>query len=200
MFSFLKKEIDYDSEKFYISRLNLVSPQRKIYAEKYKFLTDKIQCVESWLLLKKLLEENYGIHGPLDFSFAENGKPFLKNYPEIRFSLSHCRKACVCAVDKNPVGADIEEIPGKPDDELFRFALSRKEYEAVNESENPCAAFAEFWTKKESYLKLTGEGLSDNLKNVLSQEILNEYIFETTANLEKGYVFTICRKDELKTL
>lgn len=91
-------------------------------------------------------------------------------------------------------GADIEEIHGKPDDELFRFALSRKEYEAVNESENPCAAFAEFWTKKESYLKLTGEGLSDNLKNVLSQEILDEYIFETTANLEKGYVFTICRK------
>lgn len=45
MFSFLKKEIDYDSEKFYISRLNLVSQQRKIYAEKYKFLADKIQCV-----------------------------------------------------------------------------------------------------------------------------------------------------------
>lgn len=160
MFSFLKKEIDYNSEKFYISRLNLVSQQRKNYAEKYKFLADKIQCVESWLLLKKLLEENYGIRGPLDFSFAENGKPFLKNYPEIRFSLSHCRK----------------------------------EYEAVIESENPCAAFAELWTKKESYLKLTGEGLSDNLKNVLSQEILDEYIFETTANLEKGYVFTICRK------
>lgn len=50
-------------------------------------------------------------------------------------------------------------------------------------------ATSEFRAKKESFLKLTGEGLRDNMKDVLSGT--NEVSLATEINRPAGYVYSI---------
>ena len=61
-------------------------------------------------LLEKVLLENYKISQPLVFEKGEFGKPYLKDYPQIHFNLSHCNGLIVCAVDTLEVGIDCEKI------------------------------------------------------------------------------------------
>ena len=49
--------------------------------------------------------------------------------------------------------------------------------------------FTELWTRKESFLKLTGEGLRDNMKDVLYDA--REVAFTTVINRHAGYVYSI---------
>lgn len=45
------------------------------------------------------------------------------------------------------------------------------------------------WTKKESLLKLTGEGINDNMKSVLSPESMSRISMET--NVCDNYVYSV---------
>ena len=54
--------------------------------------------------------------------------------------------------------------------------------------------FTEFWARKESFLKLTGEGLRDNLKDVLSDA--NEATISTGINRSAGYIHSVAIWEE----
>jgi 4'-phosphopantetheinyl transferase len=43
---------------------------------------------------------------------------------------------------------------------------------------------------KEARLKLTGEGISDNLKNVLDDT--SQLKFTTVEQLDRNYIYTVC--------
>lgn len=127
---------------------------------------DRFLCGKSFLLLEDLLRERFGLSRCPEFSYGSSGKPFLKDYPDIFFNISHCRKGIAVAVSDSPVGIDIEEI--QFDQDLAAAVLSPDEFAAVISSEDPAIGFTEIWTRKESFLKLTGEGLRDNMKDVLA--------------------------------
>ena len=166
--------------------LKQVSPQRKEKALRYRHEAGQRQSVAVYLLLKKALEQEYGITGDLEFGFQEQGKPFLLQYPEIHFSLSHCKVAVACAVSDHPVGIDIEHIrPYHPD--LGAYVLNEEDLRQVERSERPDVEFIKRWTQKESYLKLTGEGIRNDLKTL----DMSTAHFETVVNLEKEYVCTM---------
>jgi 4'-phosphopantetheinyl transferase len=65
--------------------------------------------------------------------------------------------------------------------------MNEKEVEQIERAERPDVEFIRLWTKKEAMLKLTGEGLTNDLKSVLTG---NEQI-ETTVNMEKNYVWSV---------
>ncbi|MGL4369556.1 MAG: 4'-phosphopantetheinyl transferase family protein, partial [Spirochaetota bacterium] len=46
---------------------------------------------------------------PEDITLSEKGKPVLRG-GELGFSVSHCGQWAVCAVSRDPVGADIEAL------------------------------------------------------------------------------------------
>lgn len=95
----------------------------------------------------------------------EQGKPWLKNYPQIHFNISHGKDMVVCGVDRNPLGVDVEAVrPVKPN--IFRRVLTKKEQEWLKKCEEIYGEngwyrdFFRLWTLKESYAKAVGKGLA----------------------------------------
>lgn len=183
-------ELQSITEREFQNDLLNVPQWRRDKALSFKFFIDKVLCIKSYLLLKKGLELEFGIIGNPEFSYLENGKPILKYHPDIHFNLSHCKKGIICVLDEKPVGCDIEEIPDEIDMQLCEFSFNKQELNQIKGAENSCIEFAKLWTKKEALLKLSGEGLTDDLKTVLSKNQILNKSFKTTVCLDKGYVYT----------
>lgn len=88
--------------------------------------------------------------------YGPSGKPMLPGGPE--FSLSHTKGAVILAVDRAPVGVDVERIrPVSP--KLPRRIMSPKEYAWFSVRGSQPEDFFTLWTLKESYYKALGTGL-----------------------------------------
>ena len=182
------------TEEMYRSALAEISEQRREAAGRYKHFDDRKRCVCAYRLLQEALRVEYGIVSPPLFAYNEHGKPFLRDYPHIHFSLSHCRRAVVCAVGDEPVGIDVEDV--KPvGRELMAYTCSEAECAEIEASLAPDWTFARLWTMKESTYKLEGTGLRDNLKSVLSIAA-DRYRYQSVAHHGKGYIYTLCRKKD----
>ena len=159
----------------------------------FRFPAGQYQSAAAWNLLARALREEYGITEAPALTYSEQGKPFFRDYPDIHFNLSHCRRGVACIVDNQPVGIDIEEI-GRGTESLAHYVLNDEEIQVFQDAENPQIAFTKFWTMKESYLKLTGEGLTNELKTVLTPEVMKNTTITTKICPEKGYVYSWARK------
>lgn len=101
-------------------------------------------------------------------SFGRNGKPFFINYPNIQFNLSHSGDYVVGAFDSRPVGIDIQEHR-KIKDNMARHFLNDKELVYIagqTKRAEKEKLLCRFWTIKESYIKLTGEGMKKPMKEI----------------------------------
>lgn len=115
-------------------------------------------------LLQTVLHLEYGIILP-NLSYNSHGKPYLTDFPQIHFNLSHCDGLAVCAVGTASMGVDSEKIRPMRTRVLQR-SFSPEEASAVLESENPDEIFFRYWTLKESYVKAIGIGVSYPLHTV----------------------------------
>ena len=180
------------TDEMYRRELSKVSDQRREAAERLFRAHDRIRSVLSYRLLQHGLKCEYRIDVAPEFIFNEDGKPFLRDYPQIYFSLSHCDKAVACAISKCPIGIDVETL--RPfDAELAEYVCSEEEFAAISASPDPAVAFTALWTKKESLCKMLGTGLPSKEK---LQQILHlpfQASFETIVNKVAGYVLSTCR-------
>ncbi|MBC9712994.1 4'-phosphopantetheinyl transferase superfamily protein [Streptomyces sp. TRM66268-LWL] len=90
-----------------------------------------------------------------------HGRPALPGAP-LHFSLSHTRDLALLAFAPTPVGVDVEPLPAEDLVADVATALHPQEQRELSQlpvSEGP-SAFARCWTRKEAYLKGTGEGLA----------------------------------------
>lgn len=167
--------------------LSEISEQRREKALRFKHEQGKRECVAAYLLLKRALSEEYRIEENPILAERDKGKPYIIGHEDIHFNISHCREAVVCVVSNEEVGVDVERI--RPyNDHLARYVLNEEEYSQVKQSDNPALEFTKFWTMKEALLKLTGEGIRDDLKKALTG---SKAKFQTHKNIDKGYVYTI---------
>ncbi len=164
---------------------------RRMQALAFRFHTDRVLCTHAYLLLEKLLHEEYGIPAAPVFGYVSAGKPVLKDYPDIHFNMSHCPEGVMCVVGDIPVGCDIEPVMESVDEALLRHCANPREAEAILASPDPCIEFTRLWTVKESVLKLTGEGLSDDLPGLLTPDLLRNLHLETHVCPDKGYVWSV---------
>ena len=184
--------IDTDIRPFDLQQaLALCSQQRRSQALQKKREEDRRLCVMTYRLLCRALQAEYSIDGTPQLDYAAEGKPQLKDYPQIHFNWSHCRCGAVCGVSSAAIGVDAEAIrPYK--DSLARYTLNETEYRRVAESHSPDKAFVRLWTQKEALLKMTGKGLRTDLKTVLTQEreqveaALNEKTVLTSFEISDG--------------
>lgn len=165
-----------------------VSAQRREQAMKFKHENGKRLCLAVYLLLKKGLLAEYGITENPVLGYSEDGKPFLLDYPDICFNFSHSGNVALCALSDQPVGADVEMIR-KISPSLVNYTMNDSEQEQINASSNPTMQFLYFWTRKEALLKLTGEGIHNDMKMVLSES--EKYLFETVQTEE--YIYSIAK-------
>ena len=194
----LEPDLSSYTDAAFEADLRRIPAQRREKALRYRFQEDRKRCVLAYMLLWKGLREEYGIEDAPIFAFGPHEKPYLSGRPDIHFSLSHTGNAVLCALDSRPVGADIEMISTRGLEHLLSV-LSADECEAVRQAENPAVQFLCFWTRKESYLKLTGEGLTGPraLQTIPTRDT-DTVSFETTVCEAEGFVYSVCRWKEGK--
>ncbi|MDO5849572.1 MAG: 4'-phosphopantetheinyl transferase superfamily protein [Methanobacteriaceae archaeon] len=135
---------------------NRVSNQRKTKIEQFKFEKDKkLSCGVELLLLKSL--NDIGIKDPI-FKLDKNNKPYLSNYPNIHFNLSHSGTMVACGISDSQIGVDIEYNDPNIDLNIAKNYFFNNEYKSIISSPNPKDEFFNYWTLKESYMKYTSLG------------------------------------------
>ena len=179
--------IDSMGESQLAQALDAVSPARRAKALTYVNAIDRKLSVAAELLLRRALRDMCISQLPR-IAEGEYGKPYFPDSPHLHFSISHCRLCVACAVSAKPIGIDVECIDSYAPD-LAEAVLNAQEQREVLASPSPAEAFVRYWTMKESYLKLTGTGLTDDLPNLLSP--MPQAWFHSTV-CPKGYVATVC--------
>ena len=87
------------------------------------------------------------------------------------------------------VGVDVESVRSY-NDSLVRYTMNDDEVCQIESSENRAVAFIRLWTMKEAALKLTGTGISNEMKQVLCQEGL---CFETYIDPQRRFIYSVCQ-------
>lgn len=180
---------DFDLE----AALAELSEQRRQQALRFRFERGQRTCALAYLLLRRALREEFGIAEQPLFDYGEHGKPLLVGHPDIHFNLSHCREAVACVVGRRPVGIDVESV-SRYKESVARYTMNDEELAMIEAAERPEAAFIRLWTMKEARLKLTGEGITDDLKTALADSA--RYRFTTTERLTHNYIYTVCEEKE----
>ena len=162
---------------------------RREVALRYKHLQGRRECAVGYVELLRGLKQCFNITSSPSFTYNEHEKPFLKEYPDLYFSISHCKEAVGCFVADRPCGFDIEYIrKAKPD--LVRNTMSPEETESIFAAKFPDIAFTRLWTQKEAVLKLLGTGIVDDLHSVLKPEKLQGIELKTVENPYRNYIYT----------
>lgn len=165
---------------------------RRQQALRFRHHQGQVQCTVSFLLLAQGLLQQYGITDIPPFIYNAHGKPSLDGQPNIHFNISHCRQAVAVAISSQPIGIDIESI-GRYKPQLAQHVMNDNELQQIAQATDPALAFTRLWTQKEAYLKLTGEGITRDLRTVLTPEVLQQHPFHTQTNTEHHYVLTIAQ-------
>lgn len=180
----------YDSELFSRGMALLPWEERRAKVMRFHFEKDRCLCLGAGLLLEHALRQA----GASDLSLhcLPNGKPVLANEPNIHFNLSHSGTMAVCALSDHPVGVDVE-ILQKAEPGVMNMCFRHDEQEWIRRSDHPDHAFTRLWTRKESYLKLLGTGLSYPLNafSVLPGAAMPEDV-EFTEHEEAGHLICVC--------
>lgn len=164
---FLFRLEDFDEKELY----GVLSEDEKERADRLKVELKKKQFILARSLLRKLLSNSTDIRlDEIEFYYGEHDKPFIKNtYKNIEFNLSHSDQCIVIAITlENKVGVDVEKINTEIDhDSLSKRFFSKEEYSYLIKlnNNNKLDAFYRIWTRKEAFIKATGEGIAFGLDN-----------------------------------
>ena len=153
---------ELDDEKIAACMGNL-SEYRKNKISKLRYDKDKRLSLAAGILLSYSLK-NYGISEKnCKYKVSEFGKPYLADYPDINFSLSHSGDLAALIIGNNEIcGIDVEQIKHFPSKEkVSKRFFNQKDFELLSslDGEEADRYFAKVWTRTESYAKMTGKGL-----------------------------------------
>lgn len=147
--------------------LDNVSKERIVKASKLKDVSCYKQSIYAYkLLFYAFKQENIDILNET-MEYNEYGKPFFPNIKNYFFNMTHSKNFVGVAIANSKVGIDIEEINfSRHIDKICRKVFTNDEEIEYNSFSNEIEKFKYFftrWTSKESYLKMTGQGLSKEL-------------------------------------
>lgn len=138
-----------------------LSEERREKINSRRFEKDKIQALGAGLLLDHGLRE-YGLRErSVHMAYGGNGKPYLADHPEIHFNLSHSGTMAMAVFSDRETGCDVERVQEARMGVAQRF-FAEAELEELKRQppgEKKDELFFRIWTLKESYLKVTGEGM-----------------------------------------
>lgn len=98
-------------------------------------------------------------------AYGSHGKPYLWDFPNVHFNISHSGQYVACAVADRPVGIDVQVI-GVYRPEVAARVCSEEELSWIGTSDDPAAEFTKLWTQKEAHLKMLGRGIAGGLKGL----------------------------------
>lgn len=141
-------------------------------ADRFRFDTHRNRFIAGRALLRSILAHYLRTEpGQLQFNHGPNGKPMLAGQRKnLRFNLAHSEDLALVAVTSaGQIGVDVEHVRILDDFEelVARFFSTREaqRFRQLPPGDQP-AAFFSLWTRKEAWLKATGEGIVHSLKYV----------------------------------
>lgn len=162
----------------------------------------KLKGKENSLGVEILLQKALNDFGVPDSSFdreiivSKDGKPSLKNHPEIFYNLSHAGNCAFCIISTVECGCDVEQINQKKFNiNLVKRFFSAGELAEIENAEDDTIKadlFFDFWTRKEAFGKLTGEGVNyiignkTDFSDLKAFEKNNHCTFMLYSNLKKN--------------
>lgn len=170
-------------EAVYEYRIKELHQSRAEKLTQYKMTDDRIRGLTAGLLLEhglceyikennlRPIEREQDGRLKIEYGYKENGKPFLKAYPEIHFSLSHSGDLVVLAIGDKEIGIDVQQWKGYQDKIAKRFYhANEKERLEHCEPKSREELFYRFWCIKEAYIKYTGRGIGQELDGFYTDE------------------------------
>ena len=153
------------------------------------YFSDAANHLSGEEFVRDILGEYLAMDGlRLKFGYGPYGKPFLEDFSDIHFNISHTSGAIICAVSDRPVGVDIEK-KRKIDLRLISrfFSKNEKDYVLLGNSGQD-ERFTRIWTMKEAYVKFTGKGLHQSFDtfDVLKIQGLITFLYQ-------DYYIAICQ-------
>ena len=106
----------------------------------------------------------------IEYYKNEHGKEYIKNR-QIYFNISHSVGLLCSAVSDSETGIDCETVREMDYEALSKRFFTKREHGSIMSSQNPLDEFFRIWTKKESYVKYTGEGLSRPLDSFDTKDL-----------------------------
>lgn len=166
---------------------------------RYRNSDDRRRSLAAGLLLRHVLH----VHGAEDacIQYTANEKPECDS---LCFNLSHSGDLVACAVSSRAVGCDVERIKKAAMHVAERY-FCPSEITLLQQctGERQDDTFFRLWTAKESYMKMTGEGMSLSLNRFAVDYSDRIRIFrdgtQQTCSLHEyplqGYKLTVCAEE-----
>lgn len=178
--------------------MELLTAERRQKLEGCMREEDRRRCFGAGLLFWYGLH-SYGISfDKVTVQRGSDGKPYLKEYPDFQYNLSHAGDYVAAVFDERTVGIDIEQDVRYNEKIAKRFWMP-EEYHYLMEAEEQSereARFGRIWTRKESYIKANGTGMRQGLDTfcVLSEQEKGWYF--RTYCVEDGYHISVCGREK----
>lgn len=168
----------------------LLSEDEQRRAANFVFEKDRRKFIVARGRLRQILADYLGQPPEnISFKYGAHGKPALADITAgLKFNLSHSHELAVLAVSNYEVGIDVEWC--RPMDNMK--SVAEKVYNDTELSllfrtlsANRTELFYEFWTYKEAFIKLTGEGFSRDPQTI---QLPTEEICST------GWILAKCKE------
>lgn len=145
----------------FLLQFSPIEKQQRIMRQHIKQCADNMTA--GGALARYVLWREFGVPVNARIACGEFGKPYLPDYPEVHFNISHSGQFVACAVCSKPVGIDVQEItPYCPN--VAARVCSKAELTQIENSGDKAAEFTKIWTRKEAYLKMLGVGIGVGLQ------------------------------------
>lgn len=194
--------------------LNILTPKRKAKALRFRHSGDQWRGIMTGILEEFTLQQCFGIPWKeQNIEAGINGKPYVAERPELHYNLSHSGDWVVCAAAYVSVGIDVEQTDKYSERVVKRFFHEHEIRDVMEQDETIRPdIFAEYWTMKESFMKLSGMGFELQLKQFATNrqtgeacllepvpsELQKAGVIETGIcrflPLEAGYRLTVCTR------
>ena len=197
-----------DNEEVFRQKLKQVSEKRRTKVLNYKIREDQKRSLAAGLLLEYVLGEN-GISGE-QIETDENGKLYIPDVNNLFFSLSHSGEYAACVICDVPVGVDIQQKRETKANIAKRF-FKAEEVQTIEKLplEEQGDMFFRYWTGKECYLKLKGDGIIGGFDSFVvdldEKRIVDEYnhnqeiYLKEYKCLENYYISVACYSKKFST-
>lgn len=192
--------------KLHTYRSYLSSEEMALVNKKVTLELQNRQIVSRGCLREVLSKELQIAPKQLKLEATLNGKPFLPDFPNFFFNVSHSKELLVIAVSTKEIGIDIEFKSTPFNEKTILTFMSLQECELFSSltlSSEKRNFFYQVWTAKESLSKLYGLGLNidfqklnitlDNSKQFFCDEY---FTFGEFIELKPDYALALCQKDQ----
>ncbi len=171
---------DFSDLQLYETAYSLVNDRRRDKVTRFMYESDRRRSLAVGALLRFLLLQEGVDYETCSFMTTSNGKSYIEG-ETIRYNLSHSGDLAIACIGDCEMGCDVERIKSfekgadvekirTSDISIAKRFFHEDEYKMIEKCTDKKEAdtlFFRFWTGKESYLKMTGEGIGGRLADVV---------------------------------